>query len=121
MIFGVEFTWVTALALVGGFAGIFYFFRLALTIAKILDRLNDLMPVVPVISEMARQFRTDSGSSLRDEINKITEAARQAQLAASLLKETVDNIRATQQGGVTLSTTIGQASAGNDITQEANK
>lgn len=39
-----------------------------------------------VLDEIQAEFRTDSGSSLRDKVNEIAEAAKEAKLAADELK-----------------------------------
>jgi hypothetical protein len=47
----------------------------------------------PVLKEIAAQFRTDSGSSLRDTIDRIELAADKAAAAALVLERKVETVR----------------------------
>ena len=90
--------WATALLAVTG--AVVFFARLAITTTKTLVKLDALLPVM---FAMAAQFKSDSGSTLKDQINSLEAAAFQnkqvasdAQLAARELKTSVEIIRTEQ-------------------------
>lgn len=56
------------------------------------DKLNDPQ-IVAVIVAMAKQFQADSGSSLRDVVNRLEDAATAAAQTADLLRVTVEGNR----------------------------
>lgn len=53
---------------------------------QLVDQFKDNQNYVPVLKEIASQFKTDSGSSLRDVVNRIEEAAKRAEVAAEELR-----------------------------------
>jgi len=63
------------------------FIRLMTELAPIFQKLPD---VFDVLAEIAAQFRTDSGSSLRDAVDGLTRVAAEQKAAAELLKVGVE-------------------------------
>jgi len=49
--------------------------------------------IVEVIIDMARQFQTDSGSSLRDVVNRLEQAAIEARESIDLLRISIESNR----------------------------
>lgn len=53
---------------------------------QLVEHFKDNQNYLPVLKEMAGQFKTDSGSTLRDVVNRIEEAAKRAETAAEELR-----------------------------------
>lgn len=62
---------------------------------SVTDKLND-PDIVDVIVAMARQFQTDSGSSLRDVVNRLEDASIEAKNATEILRVTMEGSRQLQ-------------------------
>lgn len=86
---------VTVLGL-GVIGGVIYLARVAILLAKILEGMNALLPLIPVVISMANQFKRDSGSSLRDELDKNTEQGRRSEQGDIARDHKIDNLRAEQ-------------------------
>jgi len=56
------------------------------------DKMSD-PDIVEVIIDMARQFQTDSGSSLRDVVNRLEQAAIEARESIDLLRISIESNR----------------------------
>lgn len=64
---------------------------LAEEVVPLLRELTEQAPnTLKVLNDMAQQFRTDSGSSLRDVVNRLDEAAKEAQVVSSTLAINVE-------------------------------
>lgn len=61
------------------------------------DKLNDPI-IVDVIVDMAKQFQTDSGSSLRDVVNRLETASIEAKAVTDVLRVTIEGSRQLQDG-----------------------
>lgn len=64
---------------------------------SVTDKLND-PTIVDVIVAMARQFQTDSGSSLRDVVNRLEAASIEAKAVTDILRVTMEGSRQLQDG-----------------------
>lgn len=62
---------------------------------SVTDKLNDPI-VVDVIIAMAKQFQTDSGSSLRDVVNRLEAASIEAKAVTDILRVTMEGSRQLQ-------------------------
>lgn len=53
---------------------------------QLVEHFKDNQNYLPVLKDIAKQFTTDSGSTLRDTVNRIEEAAKRAEAAAEELR-----------------------------------
>lgn len=63
---------------------------------SVTDKLND-PTIVDVIVAMAKQFQTDSGSSLRDVVNRLEAASIEAKAVTDILRVTMEGSRQLQE------------------------
>src|SRR5688572_5413809 len=52
----------------------------------LVEHFKDNMNYLPVLKEIASQFKTDSGSTLRDVVNGLSDSAKKAEDAAQVLR-----------------------------------
>lgn len=62
---------------------------------RLTDKLSD-PTLIDVIVEMAKQFKTDSGSSLRDVVNRLEDASIEARAVTDILRVNIEGARLLQ-------------------------
>jgi hypothetical protein len=87
--------WTKALRPFGLF--IYKFVRVQREMLPLLQQLTDVFKDSPnafnVLDEIVAQFRTDSGSSLRDAVNRIEEAGKQAEVTARKAHDAAEELK----------------------------
>jgi hypothetical protein len=80
--------WIASIAV--GLTGIAVIWRFIMRASVLI---NDISQYGPVLVTIAKEFKSDSGSTLRDAINRLEEGAADAKEAAELAKKSYEYIR----------------------------
>lgn len=71
--------------------------------AKVFRPMMNLVSAAAVLQEIVKQFRTDSGSSLRDAVNRLEEAAKAAAAALTRLDDRLYDLQKVQAQSIAAS------------------
>jgi hypothetical protein len=83
----ISLAWITSVAI--GLGALVAISKLLIKASKLVA---DISEYHSVILDMAKQFKSDSGSTLKDAINRIEKAAEEAKATALVAQKTSDNL-----------------------------